>query len=116
MVENKVTSSNLNHFFREVGLSSVDEAAVDVVVTGVQMLLKNILTAVITKKKHFKVTADTKYNYDIGAPLKDPFLRNTVARPKIDDEPIELDKEISSVSLARRVNEESVFLSACEEP
>lgn len=100
----------------EAGLSSVDESAVDLIVTGVQILLKNILTAVITKKKHYRATADRKYMYDIGAQLKDPFTRNTVTRQKIDDEPIEIDKEISSFSLARRVNEDSLFLAACEEP
>lgn len=99
----------------EVGLNSVDDNAVDMIVTGVQLLLKNILTSVITKKKHYRTTADTKYMYDIGAPLKDPFTRNTVTRQKIDDEPIELDKEITSFSLARRVNEDSLFLAACEE-
>ncbi|XP_063705329.1 transcriptional adapter 1-like [Culicoides brevitarsis] len=100
----------------EAGLTSVDETAVDLIVTGVQFLLKNILTSVITKKKHFRATADTKFMYDIGAPLKDPFTRNTVTRQKVDDEPIELDKEISSFSLQRRPVGDSLFLSACEEP
>lgn len=95
---------------------SADETAVDLVVTAVQTLLKNILTAVITKRKHCRITGDCKYLYDVGLPLKDPFLRNSITRNKIDDEPLELDKEISSVSLVRRINDESVFLSACEEP
>lgn len=99
----------------ESGLATIEENAADMIVSGVQMLLKNILTAVITAKKHYKTTVDGKYMYDVGLPLKDPFVRNTVTRQKIDDEPLELDKEISSFSLAKKVNEESLFLAACEE-
>lgn len=94
---------------------SADENAVDLIVSGVQNLLKNILTAIIGQKKHFKMTADVKFFYDMGAPLKDPFTRNTVTRQKIDDEPLEIDKEVTSVSLMRRNNEDTQFLAACEE-
>uniref|UniRef100_A0A336N175 CSON010563 protein n=1 Tax=Culicoides sonorensis TaxID=179676 RepID=A0A336N175_CULSO len=100
----------------ENGLNSVEDSAVEMIVTGVQLLLKNILTSVITKKKHFRATSDTKYMYDVGVPLKNPFARNTVTRQKIDDDPIELDKEITSFTLQRRVNEDTLFLAACEEP
>lgn len=102
--------------FREIGLVSAEENAVDLIVAGVQNLLKNIITAVITQRKHFKSTADTNYFYDVGAPLKSPFLRNTVTRQKIDDDPLEIDKEISSMSLQRKNNEETQFLAACEQP
>lgn len=99
----------------EIGLVSADETAVELIVSGVQILLKNILTSVIGKRKHYKTTSDAKYFYDVGVQLKDPFVRNTVTRQKIDDDPLEIDKEISSVSLLRKPNEETQFLAACEE-
>lgn len=52
--------------------------------------------------------------YDFGIPLKDPFIRNTASKQIIDDHPFEIDKEISSTNMMRRINDESIFLSACE--
>jgi len=99
----------------EGGLVNAEDVAAEYIATAVQVLLKNIITAVIMKRKHYKVNSDGKYYYDIGAPIKDPFLKNTVSRQKIDDIPLELDREITSAHLLRRNNEDVIFLSACEE-
>lgn len=78
------------------------------------MFLKNILTSVLTGRKHYRVTNNTNFIYDIGHCIQDPFIRNTVSRHVIDDNPFDIDKEISTTSLMRRVNDDSIFLAACE--
>lgn len=100
----------------EVGLSNVDEACAEMIGQAVQVLLKNILTAILLKRKGYKTTGGGTFPYDFGAPLKDIFTRNTVTRAKIDDSPIELDREITSMNLPRRVSDATVVLAGCEEP
>ncbi|XP_036318529.1 transcriptional adapter 1-like [Rhagoletis pomonella] len=99
----------------EVGLTNVEDNVAEYVAMAVQVLLKNLVSAIIMNRKHYKVTGDGSFYYDVGAPLKDPSLRNTVTRQKIDDGPLELDKEITSPNFLRRSNEDGIFLSACEE-
>ncbi|XP_018782896.1 PREDICTED: transcriptional adapter 1-like [Bactrocera latifrons] len=99
----------------EVGLTNVEDNVAEYVAMAVQVLLKNLISAIIMNRKHYKVSGDGSFYYDVGAPLKDPSLRNTVTRQKIDDGPLELDKEITSPNFMRRSNEDGVFLSACEE-
>ncbi|XP_065072499.1 transcriptional adapter 1-like [Ochlerotatus camptorhynchus] len=100
----------------ENGLLNVDENAVELIVHAVQVLLKNILMAVITKRKHFRTTANGTFAYDIGHQLVHPFNRNTVTKAKIDDEPMELDKEITTVCYLKPPPGESMFLASCGEP
>lgn len=100
----------------EVGLSNVDEACAEMIGQAVQVLLKNILTAILMKRKGYKTTGSGTFAYDFGAPIKDIFTRNTVTRSKIDDSPIELDKEITSMNMPRRVSDATVVLASCEEP
>ncbi|XP_004529484.1 transcriptional adapter 1-like [Ceratitis capitata] len=99
----------------EMGLTNVEDNVAEYVAMAVQVLLKNLISAIIMNRKHYKVTGDGSFYYDVGAALKDPSLRNTVTRQKIDDGPLELDKEITSPNFMRRSNEDGVFLSACEE-
>lgn len=75
--------------------------------------MKNIINAVLLKKKNCRTTCGGTYFYDIGYPAKDITLRNTLARTKIDDAPIEIDRDI----VCHRPNnsEISTFLSVCEE-
>lgn len=67
----------------------------------------------LLKKKSCRTTCGGTYFYDIGHPAKDITLRNTLARSKIDDAPIEIDRDI----VCHRPNnsENSTFLSVCEE-
>jgi len=67
------------------------------------------------KRRHFRVTDNGSYFYDVGFPIKDPFLRNTVARQKIDDSPLEIDKAITTLSMPRQINEDTLFIATCEE-
>ena len=97
------------------GLANVDESCAEIISQAVQVLLKNILTAILMKKRNYKTTHGGNFAYDFGAPAKDIFTRNTVTRAKIDDAPIELDKEITSMNLPRRVSDATVVLAACEE-
>ncbi|XP_055914284.1 transcriptional adapter 1-like [Eupeodes corollae] len=99
----------------EIGLVQVDDTVAEYMCIAVQFLLKNLISSIIMKRKHYKVTGEGSYYYDVGAPIKDPFLRNTVTRQKIDDGPLVLDKEITSPNFMRRTNDEGIFLSACEE-
>lgn len=99
----------------EFGLVNVEDSVAEYVAMAVQVLLKNLISAVIMKKEHYKVTGEGSFYYDVGASLKDPSLRNTVARQKMDDGPLELDKEITSPNFMRRSNDDVTFLSACEE-
>lgn len=99
----------------EIGLVNVDDSACDIVVQAVQVLLKNILSSIILKRKQAKYSSDSKFYYDVGTRVKDPFLRTTIARQKIDDEPIEINKVISTVSANQRSYDENVFTTDCEE-
>lgn len=103
----------------EIGLVNADDMAVDLIVTGVQVLLKNIMTAIILKKKHYRVTANGNYFYDVGHQMKDPFLRNTISRQKVTDERIDIDREIllrkEQKKFEGKPGEETIFLADCEE-
>lgn len=99
----------------ESGLVNVEDNVAEYVAMAVQTLLKNIISAIIMKRKHYKVTGEGSFYYDIGAMLRDPSVRNTVTRQKVDDSPLELDKEITSPNFMRRSNDDGIFLSACEE-
>ncbi|XP_065363254.1 transcriptional adapter 1-like [Calliphora vicina] len=99
----------------ESGLVNVEDNVAEYVAMAVQVLLKNLISAVIMKKEHYKVTGEGSFYYDVGASLKDPSVRNTVTRQKQDDGPLELDKEITSPNFMRRSNDDVTFLSACEE-
>ncbi|XP_073828836.1 transcriptional adapter 1-like [Musca autumnalis] len=99
----------------ECGLVNVEDSVAEYVAMAVQVLLKNLISTIIMKKEHYKVTGEGSFFYDVGAPIKDPSLRNTVTRQKLDDGPLELDKEITSPNFMRRSNDDVTFLSACEE-
>ena len=99
----------------EIGLVNVEDSVAEYMSMAVQVLLKNLIAAIIMKRKHYKVTGEGSFYYDIGASLKDPSVRNTVTRQKVDDGPLELDKEITSPNFMRRSNDDPIFLSACEE-
>ncbi|XP_075156410.1 transcriptional adapter 1-like [Haematobia irritans] len=99
----------------ECGLVNVEDSVAEYVAMAVQVLLKNLISAIIMKKEHYKVTGEGSFFYDVGASLRDPSLRNTVTRQKLDDGPLELDKEITSPNFMRRSNDDVTFLSACEE-
>ncbi|EDS36607.1 SPT3-associated factor 42 [Culex quinquefasciatus] len=92
----------------ENGLANVEENAVELIVHAVQVLLKNILQSVITKRSTSTTQRDVF--------LAHPFVRNTVTKTKIDDEPIELDKEITTVCYLKPAPGESSFLASCGEP
>lgn len=99
----------------ESGLVNVEDNVAEYVAMAVQVLLKNLISTVIVKKEHYKVTGEGSFYYDVGATLKDPSIRNTVTRQKLDDGPLELDKEITSPNFMRRSNDDVTFLTACEE-
>ncbi|KAM7349171.1 transcriptional adapter 1-like [Cochliomyia hominivorax] len=99
----------------ESGLVNVEDNVAEYVAMAVQVLLKNLISTIIMKKEHYKVTGEGSFYYDVGASLKDPSVRNTVTRQKLDDGPLELDKEITSPNFMRRSNDDVTFLSSCEE-
>ncbi|XP_050070494.1 transcriptional adapter 1-like [Anopheles maculipalpis] len=97
----------------EHGLASADDGAVELIVSSVQVLLKNILSAVIMNRKHYRVTANGTYYYDVGHGMNQTMVRNTVTKSKIDDEPMELDREI--ISYVKTSPTDSTFLASCEQ-
>ncbi|XP_034474479.1 transcriptional adapter 1-like [Drosophila innubila] len=99
----------------EIGLISVDDNVAEYVAMAVQVLLKDLLTSIIKKRKHYKTSGEGNFYYDVGAQLRDPSLRNTVTRQKVDDTPLEHDKELNTANFMRRQNDDIVFLSACEQ-
>ncbi|KAH8376761.1 hypothetical protein KR093_001170 [Drosophila rubida] len=99
----------------EIGLITVDDSVAEYVAMAVQVLLKDLLAAIIKKRKHYKTSGEGNFYYDVGAQLRDPSLRNTVTRQKVDDTPLEHDKELNTANFMRRQNDDIVFLSACEQ-
>lgn len=90
----------------ENSLEFVDEQAVEVIVQAVQVMLKNILTHCIMRRRHFKVTSDKKFYYDLGCEIKDPAVRNSMTRVKNDQEvPV----------IERKVSDEASFVSTFED-
>ncbi|XP_044756068.1 transcriptional adapter 1-like [Coccinella septempunctata] len=59
----------------ENGLHGAEANVTDVLVHSCQTFVKNILTAMISRKKGFKVR-DGKFQYGFNLPIPDPFLRN----------------------------------------
>lgn len=78
-----------------------------------QILLKNIISAVIKSRKNFRTTNSGRYFYDVGCAYKDPCVRNTV-RQTTDDEPLDIDREITYMSTRPRTNDDSFYLAECE--
>lgn len=74
-------------------LEFVDDQAIEMIVLGVHMVLKNILSHCIRQKKHYRITSDKKFYYDVGCELKDLTVRNTLTRQKIDMEPPTIEKK-----------------------
>ncbi|XP_055705360.1 transcriptional adapter 1-like [Phlebotomus papatasi] len=98
----------------EIGLVNVEDAAAEMLCGAVQTLLKNILSMMFMKKKMFKCS-EGAFFYDVGHPVKDPFVRNTVTRQKIDDRPVDIDREVALVNLTRNPADDTVFLTDCGE-
>lgn len=88
------------------GLEFVDDQAIEMIVLGVQMMLKNILSHCIRQRKHYRVTSDKKFYFDVGCHLKDPTVRNTITRQKIDQE---------FPAIEKKAADDSIYLSAHEE-
>uniref|UniRef100_A0A182JR18 Uncharacterized protein n=1 Tax=Anopheles christyi TaxID=43041 RepID=A0A182JR18_9DIPT len=96
----------------EHGLASADDGAVELIVSSVQVLLKNILSAVIMARKQYRVTSNGTFYYDVGRGMNHMDVRNSVTKTKIDDEPMELDREI--LCYAKTQPTDSTFLASCE--
>lgn len=88
------------------GLEFVDDQAIEMIVLGVQLMLKNILSHCIRQRKHYRVTSDKKFYYDVGCKLNDPTVRNTITRQKIDTE---------VPTIERKTSDDSIYLSAHED-
>uniref|UniRef100_A0A7G3B1W9 Putative transcriptional adapter 1-like protein n=1 Tax=Lutzomyia longipalpis TaxID=7200 RepID=A0A7G3B1W9_LUTLO len=100
----------------EIGLVNVEDSAAEMLSVAVQMLLKNILSMIFMKKKMFKTTSEGDFFYDVGHPVKNPFLRNTVTRQKIDDGPVDIRREITLVGNGTKIPiDDTVYLAECGE-
>lgn len=90
----------------ENGLELVDDQAIEMIVLGVQMMLKNILSHCIRQRKHYRVTSDKKFYFDVGCEQKDPTIRSTITRQKID---------LEYPTIEKKAADDSIYLSAHED-
>lgn len=88
------------------GLEFVDDQAIEMIVLGVQMMLKNIVSHCIRQRKHYRVTSDKKFYFDVGCEQKNLEARNTITRQKID---------LEIPTIERKTPDDSIYLSAHED-
>jgi len=88
------------------GLELVEDQAIEMIVLAVQMMLKNILSHCIRQRKHYRVTSDKKFYFDVGCKQKDPTVRNTITKQKID---------LEYPTIERKICDDSIYLSAHED-
>lgn len=88
------------------GLEFVEDQAIEMIVLAVQMMLKNILSSCIRQRKHYRITSNKKFYYDVGCEMKDPTVRNTITRQKLDSEVPTIEKKLA---------DQAHYLSAYEE-
>jgi len=60
----------------ENGLEGAEDGVTDIIVQACQTFVRNIITAMISRKQGYKVR-DGKFQYGFGIPVPDPFIRNT---------------------------------------
>ncbi|KAJ8726868.1 hypothetical protein PYW08_015265 [Mythimna loreyi] len=60
----------------ETGLEGAEDDAADAIVVAVQHFLKNVITAVVSQRKGYKMH-NTNFMYDVGADVPNMWLRNT---------------------------------------
>lgn len=97
----------------ENGLKADDEVC-EILIMATQMLLKNIISAIIKSRKNFRATNYGRFFYDVGYAYKDPSLLNTATRQIIDDQ-FDIDREISSINEQQDTDyEQSSYLATCE--
>ncbi|XP_061706617.1 transcriptional adapter 1-like [Cydia pomonella] len=60
----------------ELGLEGADDEAADLIVVAVQNFLKNIISAVVTQRKGYKLR-NKNFTYDVGGDMPNMWLRNT---------------------------------------
>lgn len=78
----------------EHDLEGADERVVDILTQACQMFVKNIVTAMLTRKAGYKIR-DAKFQHGFSLPVPDPFIRNT---HKIIDESQESKIEVAADS------------------
>lgn len=100
----------------EKGLTKADDEVCEILVMATQMLLKNIISAIIKSRKNFRTTNYGRFFYDVGYAFKDPTLINTATRQTIDDQPFDIDREISSINEQSDPDycDHSSYLATCE--
>lgn len=59
----------------ENGLDKANDNVTDLMVHACQVFVKNIITAMLSQKKGYKIR-DQKFQYGFNQPIPDPFLRN----------------------------------------
>ncbi|KAI4458759.1 endo-alpha-12-mannosidase [Holotrichia oblita] len=60
----------------ENGLEGADDNVAEYLVYACQIFVKNIITAMISRKEGYKIR-DSKFQHSFGLPVPDPFIRNT---------------------------------------
>lgn len=60
----------------ELGLEGADDDAADIIVVAVQNFLKNIISAIISQRKGYKMKGKN-FMYDVGGDMPNMWLRNS---------------------------------------
>nr|CAH7748614.1 unnamed protein product [Callosobruchus chinensis] len=58
------------------GMEGADQGCTELIVHACQVFIKNIITAMVSKKKGYKIR-ERKLQYGFNQPIPDPFLRNS---------------------------------------
>lgn len=90
-----------------------EEDVADVVVQACQTFLKNILTAMITKKKGYKIR-DGQFQYGFNHPVPDPLIRNynniiEETQEKEDEKTINEQQILYSYSCGKRIKTDNLL-------
>lgn len=73
--DNSFMTCRIALFCWDNGLNKAGDNVADLMVNACQIFIKNIIMAMISKKKGFRIR-DKKFQYGFNQPVPDPFLRN----------------------------------------
>ncbi|KAL1131543.1 hypothetical protein AAG570_011160 [Ranatra chinensis] len=77
--DKSVALARLMYAAWELGLDGSSSTAADLLVVATRKFLKNIITAVIGRRKGYRI--ENNFVHGVGEPVSNPWLRNVASRP-----------------------------------
>ncbi|XP_020284001.1 transcriptional adapter 1-like isoform X2 [Pseudomyrmex gracilis] len=100
----------------EHGLDDAEESTAHIVIVATQMFLKNILTAVFTRRKGYAIR-DNSFIYNIGEPVPSSWKRHSLYINSFNSGPTEIMEHYGQIPVAKPTVEEAeqatAFSYAC---